>query len=639
MDRALFSPIKIGNLTVKNRVVLAPMDTELTAPDGGVTDRYVAFLRERAVGGAGLVLTEFSAVDEAQMMSSLGSYSGRLVAGLNRLVEAIEPFGSRIFLQLAHHGGQALTSMTGKRPVAPSEIDSPIYTHRPRALERDEVLALIGRFVEAAQRSQQAGFHGVEVHAAYDYLIGQFVSPHCNRRQDDFGRSFDGRMRFPGAVIEGIRRACGAEYPIGFKFSACEALPGGLTLEEGQRVATWAESQGVAYVHVAVTSSRVELTNLSTLYSTSAQHEEIGRTIRKTVKVPVILTACCRTPDEAERLLEAGMCDLVAVGRPFLADPHWARKAQARQLERPCILCNRCHQRIMTSREIRCTVNPSLGTDEGRPARLAPKAKQVVIVGAGPAGMSAALAAAERGHHVALFEQRDTVGGNLALAASHDFKQPVKELLAYFQERLGAAPIDVHLGTAFTADRLKEPPDVLVIAVGATPIVPQIPGIPAAHAAQATDRAILEASLSGPVVVAGAGLVGLETALHLARNGLSVSVIEKRDREAAFRGEATYIRDHLFARLEALGVSLLFEHELARVERDTILCRVGDGAKCKALPCRALVLALGSAPSRTLLEEVAPHARDVEVLAVGDCSQTGNLYTAIHDGHEMGSRI
>ncbi len=639
MDRALFSPITIGNLTLRNRVVLAPMDTELTAPDGGVTDRYVAFLRERARGGAGLILTEFSAVDEAQMMSSLGSYSGRLKAGLNRLVEAVEPFGSRMFLQLAHHGGQALTSMTGKRPVAPSEIDSPIYTHRPRALEHDEVLDLVRRFVDAAQRAQQAGFHGVEVHAAYNYLIGQFISPHCNRRQDDFGGSFDGRMRFPGAVIQGIRRVCGAEYPIGFKFSAYEELPDGLTLEEGRRVAAWAQSQGVAYVHVAVTSSRADLTNLSTLYSSSARHTEIGRAIRDTAQVPVILTACCRTPDEAEHLLVAGTCDLVAVGRPFLADPHWARKAQAGQLGRPCILCNRCHQRIMTSREIRCTVNPALGSDEGRPARPAPKARQVVIVGAGPAGMSAALAATERGHHVTLFEERSTVGGNLALAASHDFKRPVKELLTYFQERLSAAPIDVRLGTAFTANRLKKTPDVLVVAVGATPVVPKVPGIPAAHVVQATDTAVLEASLCDPVVVAGAGLVGLETALHLARGGRSVCVIEKRKDEDVFRNEATYIRDHLFARLETLGVALLFGHELAKVERDTILCQIADQATSRILPCRTLVLALGYAPSRALLEEVASYASQVEVLAVGDCSQTGNLYTAIHDGHEIGSRI
>lgn len=638
--RSLLSSIRIGQLEVTNRIVLAPMDTEFTAADGSVTDRYVAFLGERAAGGAGMILTEFSAVDAEQMMSSLGSYSGRLKAGLNRLVDAVAPWRSKLFLQLAHHGGQALVAMTGQRPVAPSEISCPLYTHVPRALSRDEILGLIEKFVEAGVRAKAAGFDGVEVHGAYDYLIGQFLSPHCNRRSDDFGGTFAGRTHFASAIIDGIRGRCGSEFPIGFKFSAYEDLPGGLSLEEGERIAQWAESRGVAYVHVAVTSSRVDLSNLSTLYSNSAEHEKIATRIRAKVHVPVIVTACSRTTDDAERLLTSGAADLVAVGRAFLADPAWGRSAVSGASPRPCILCNRCHQRIMNSRAIRCTVNPRLGEDEGTPSPPSCTPRDVTIVGCGPAGLAAAFAAAERGHRIRMFEKRDRVGGNLVFAAAHSFKHPMKELLMYYEAQLRRYPIDLRLQVdCSVGSLLAEPAAVIVVATGSRPLLPAIQGAEGAHIYQATHPSVLDAELPEEVVVVGAGLVGLETALHLAEHGRRVTVVEKLAQGDVLADEATYVRDHLMARLDECGVRLLFGQLLLGVAADHVTCLNPETGTRVDLRSDAVVLALGYVSDTTLYDDLRLRSPAAEVIAVGDCRQIGNLYSAIQNGHQIGCRI
>lgn len=636
----LLSPIRLGALDVANRIVLAPMDTEFTAADGSVTDLYTAFLRERAAGGAGMILTEFSAVDAEQMMSSLGCYSGRLKAGLNRLVDAVSPWGARIFLQIAHHGGQALQTLTGQRPVAPSEIASPLYTHLPRALTRDEVLQLIEKFVDAAARAQAAGFDGVEVHGAYDYLIGQFISPHCNHRADDFGGSFERRLQFPAAIIAGIRDRCGSDFPVGFKFSAVEDLPGGSDREEGVRIARWAESQGVVYVHVAVTASRVDLTNLSTLYSNADTHSAIGAQIREAIRVPVILTACSRTPEEAERVIADGKADLVAIGRSFLADPAWGTRAAAGTPPRPCILCNRCHQRIMRSRAIHCTVNPRLGEDEGTTTPLTRQAKSVTVVGGGPAGLAAAFAAVDRGHRVTVLEQGSRVGGNLVYAAAHSFKYPMGELLAYYEAKLEASDIDVRLlGTASPDGLMAQPSDVIILAIGARPMLPDVPGITGHQVLLPTDPKVLDAALPPRVVVVGAGLVGLETALHLAEHGKQVDVIDKLDEARLLADEATYVRAHLLTQLAAHGVGLHTGRKLVCIDQHRVRCESAATGEGEEFAADTVVLALGYVPKTELADELRQRSPKAMVISVGDCRRVGNLYTAIQQGHQVGSHL
>ncbi len=638
-DNPLLHPIHIGALELKNRIALAPMDTELTAPDGSVTDRYVAFLRERARGGAGLLFTEFSAIDQDQMMSSLGSYSGRLKAGLNRLVEAVEPYGSRVFLQLAHHGGQALTALTGRRPVAPSEIECPLYTHRPRALTEDEIETLIERFVDAAVRASEAGFHGVEVHGAYDYLIGQFTSPACNQRSDRFGGSFENRMRFAGSIIEGIRRRCGAAYPIGFKFNIYEELPRGLTLEDGIIIARWAEEQGVVYAHVAVTAARANLTHLSTLYSDNKELEAMTATIRKALHIPVIATACARRPEDARRLLDESTADIVAVGRGFLADPSWANKTGDTAALRPCILCNRCHQRIMTSRTIHCTVNPHLGEDEGKEVVRTSSSKTVVVVGAGPAGVSASLSAEARGHRVHLYEREQRIGGNLVAAAHHAFKGPMRELLFFYEREIARSKIELTLGAVPSTETiLTLSPDVIVVATGGRPFVPPIPGTNLDNVLSPTDQKVLDGQIPKEVIVAGAGLVGLETALHLSHAGCQVTVIDTITQEQVLSTEATYVKSHLLERLEETGTELRCGLRITGITRGGLTCSDRTGAE-RTLACEAIVLALGYVPADEMtqkLREAFPHTG---VIPIGDCRNVGNLYTAIQHGHQVGCTV
>jgi len=250
----LFEPIKLGSLTLKNHLALAPMDTELSGLHGEVTRDIIIYYTARAAGGVGLIITEFTAVDEIHRLTSPSMYSDRFIAGWSTLVEKLHSFGTGVILQIAHHGGRALERITGTKPVAPSAVASPIYPEVPRELTRDEIKDLIAKLVRAAERAKAAGFDGVEIHAGHGYLIGEFISPHTNRRTDEYGGSLENRLRFPVEILKRIRESLGSDFVVGFKFSAYEAVEGGIDVQQAVDIARYMEAQGVDYLHVSVLS-------------------------------------------------------------------------------------------------------------------------------------------------------------------------------------------------------------------------------------------------------------------------------------------------------------------------------------------------------------------------------------------------
>ena len=359
----LFSPIAVGPLEIANRVVLAPVDVGLHGPNGEVTERYIDFIVDRARGQTGLLITEFTTVTPEKRVITTSVWDDRFIPGLARMAEAVHDAGSPIFMQIAALGGKSYVE-----PFAPSAVDSPLYEQTPREMTVDEIKLMVERFIQGARRAKQAGFDGVEYHCAHSYLGGQFISPHTNRREDDYGGDFDGRMRFGAEVIAGIRQECGDDFPIGFKFSAHEHLHGGVNdhYDEGEndklhlRVAEFMEKAGVAYLHVATTSATlmrvkgfVECTHPSVppMYIKPNTLVDLAEEVKANgARVPVIATGGITDPADAEDIIASGRADMVALGRTLIADGHWARKARVGENIAPCIRCNFCHSFVVMDR-------------------------------------------------------------------------------------------------------------------------------------------------------------------------------------------------------------------------------------------------------------------------------------------------
>jgi len=641
----LFSPIQLGHLEVRNRIVMAPMDTELAAVDGSVTERLVDYYEERAKGGVGLIITEFTTVEPRYRMTSPGIYSERMLSGWNNLAETVQAYGTKIFLQLAHHGGRALRRFTGEQPIAPSAIKSPLYPEVPRELTKEEIQKLLEQFIQAARRAKLAGFDGVEVHGGHTYLIGQFLSPHTNRRTDEYGGDFAGRMRFVTELVQGIKEVCGEDFPIGFKFSAFEALEDGINLPLAREIAQYIEELGVVYLHVASTTYGLdgqELPDVSPIYSEHGVLIGLGAKIKEVVNIPVLAGGGINDPQLADAVLRQGKVDMVVIGRALIADPHWAIKAKKGLPIRPCIRCNICHTRIMNQREIRCTVNPKVTKERKYAPRKTTTPKRVLVVGAGPAGMEAALVASQRGHHVLLWEQAKEVGGTLRVAAKPSFKQDLRLLLDYYRAKLEASKVELRLGQEVSARAIVDAdPDVVILATGAQHSIPNIPGLSNANAITAVDL-LLQADhdqVSGQrFIVLGAGLVGCEVGWHLALLGKEVKLIDILPFDRLMADEHLTNRNALLSNLRKYGVQLLDSRTVEAVDQSIIRVRNADGAE-ETHEMDTLVIATGFEPRQQLKEELDKLSIRFDVHMVGDCVRPRRLFNAINEGHHAGLMV
>lgn len=645
----LFTPIRVGPLEVKNRVVLAPLDVGLHGPDGEVTDRYIDFLVDRARGETGLLITEFTSVWPEKRVITTSVWDDRFIPGLSRISEAVHDAGAPVFMQIAALGGKSYVE-----PFAPSAVESELYEQVPREMTVPEIENLVECFVRGAERAQRAGFDGVEYHCAHSYLGGQFISPHTNRRDDEYGGDFERRMRFSADVVAGIRRACGDDFPIGFKFSAHEHLHGGVNdrCDVGEsdgghlRVARYMEDIGVAYLHVATTSSTimkvkgfVECTHPSvpplyikpnTLVDLAAEVKDSG------VRVPVIATGGITDPDDAERIIAGGRADMVALGRTLIADGHWARKARLGENIAPCIRCNFCHTFVVMDRGgIQCTTNPVVGRENTVSFEKAARARRVVVVGAGPAGLEAGLRAREMGHEAVVFERRDSLGGEMISASIPEFKWDIRRLLNYYEAEVERTGLEVRLGVEVTVDTLREEgADAVVLATGGEAVVPDVPGIDGDCVATAIDALVRweELDIGERVMVLGAGLVGYETAWHAGSQGREVTMVSRRSED-----EVGNLEEHgtnlalLIKGTREAGVRVLAERELVAVDDGSAILKGADGRE-QAHPVDTLIVSRGYRPRRELERAIEEADLGCEVLMAGDCVEVRNFFDAINEG-------
>ncbi len=639
----LFTPGHIGNLEIKNRIIMLPMTMGYAEPDGSIGDRFIAYLTERAKGGAGMIIIPLTPMYAGSHMAP-GVFDDRYLPGIRRATEAIQTHGAKVACQLltSYH----MVSRDGvPELIGPSAVLNQMMRAIPRALTIEEIQELVKNYGQAAGRARKGGFDAVEFLVGAGYLLNRFLSPVTNQRDDQYGGSLENRMCIILEIVASIRRETGDDFPLGVRLNIDEQMPGGHTIEESKIVAQALEKAGVNFINTYTGWHESRIPTVGPMVPKGA-FAPLAAQIRGVVGIPVIATNRINDPETAERILANGQADFIGMGRALIADPYLPKKAKEGRIEEivPCLACGNCLSDIMVvykdphcGASAGCTVNPSTGKELLYVSTPTGKAKKVFVAGGGPAGLQSALTAAERGHRVTLFEKETELGGWMRIGCLPPHKEEIANFTRSLAVRARKAGVEIRLGSALNPRTVEtEQPDVLILAVGATPIVPNIPGIHAAHVVPAEDVLTGEKVVQGQVIIVGGGLVGCETAEFLltkTQGVTSVTVLEMLDRLAPT--VSTSYRPFFLGMLKMLGV---------RLETQTTVEEItGQGVKVirKGIPefieSNAVVLAAGLRVDPKTVEVYQGKAPEVYV--VGDCVRPRMIREAVEEGLTVGLKI
>lgn len=635
----LFSPIKVGNMELANRFVVPPMGFDLADEGGIVSQAAIDYWVARAKGGWGLLIFEFTAIDPLGKAGPrhFGIWNDEFVVGLKRLTDAVHKYGAKMAIQLGHAGRQTTKRIIGAEPVSASPVACPVARETPRQLSSEEVYELVEKFGDAAVRARDAGFDAVEIHGAHGYLIAQFMSAYSNKRIDEFGGSLHNRIRFPREIIHSVRRKLGPSFPVMFRVSGEEKVPGGRTIDETRVIARLLAEAGVDAIDVSVG------VNISGKYIIAPAALPPGfllsysDEIKKAVSVPVIGVGRINDPMLAEDAIETGKADLIAWGRSSLADPELPNKVAAGQLDDicPCIACLQGCARLLELHanprakiKVTCLVNPFCARETEMQIKPAAQSKKVTVVGGGPGGLEAAWVAAACGHGVTLYERQARLGGQYRIAAIPPFKQDIARALAYYTHRCGQYGVAVKTGTEATADKiLADKPDVVLLATGGEPLIPDIDGAKGRRVATAWD--ILEGKVQAGhnVLIAGGGMVGCEVADFLGEHLHTVTIVEVLPQVA--QGVPMYVREFLMERLGEYGVRVETETSVVRFLDDGAIVSK-DGKESRLEGFDTIVLAMGTKAVNPLRDQL--EGKVGELYVIGDALEPRQAIDAIEEG-------
>jgi 2,4-dienoyl-CoA reductase-like NADH-dependent reductase (Old Yellow Enzyme family)/thioredoxin reductase len=611
------------------------MGTNLGNPDGMVSEANLAYIKRRARGGAGLIITEISSVHPSgsAIANELGAYDDRFIPGLKKIADAVHVFGGKVALQLHHAGRESLYLLQQGKAIAPSAIPSLVFGLTPREITREEIQEIITAFGAAARRGMEAGFDAVEVHGAHGYLLTQFLSALSNKRDDEYGGSLSNRSRFMTEVLREVRKTVGPHFPISLRLSVEECIKDGYTVEDIRPVLPSLVEAGANILHASLGThgSPGGITSASPEYQPGFNVWR-AKKLKEAVGVPVIAVGRFTDPSLADEVIARGEADLVAFGRQYLADPDFLTKAREGRPEdiRKCIACNQgCIERLILGEgKIRCALNPETGQEIIYPQGPAGVRRSVWVVGAGPGGLTAAFEAARLGHKVTLFEKEEETGGQLRFASKAPFKDHYGVWASWLTAQVKKMGVVLQTGTEVTESMLSEGnPDAVILASGGKQVKPDIPGIDLPLVCNAWQVLGGAVPTGKHAVVIGGGLIGMETADYLCQKGTQITLVEVLKRSPVLK-----ITSHgymLHTRLKAAGCRLLFNTAIKKIEASSVTVLI-EGREQILFPVDQVIIAVGLEPRKELKEIL--QTRKIRHFIIGDALQPRRIIEATEEG-------
>ena len=638
----LFSPAKIHNVTLKNRILKAPQSSGMNNMDGTVSERAIRYYADQAAGGAGAIIVEYAYVDDIGSKSAhchLGINTDEDIPGLAWLAEVIKENGAVPAIQNEHCGRQ---KFLGTQPiVGPSAIPWPMLWDRvgvqavPQELTIPEIKEIVSKFGDAALRAKTAGFEIVEIHGAHGYLLTNFFSPTTNHRTDLYGGSLENRMRIYREIVQDVRKKVGPDFAVTIRLSGTDYEPDGFPIEDTIELAKVLEKDGIDAFHISGGDHHTMIHQVTPMALNVCHNAWAAEAVRKHVSVPVIASGSITLPEYAEKILKTGQGDFVGLGRPLWADPEWPKKAQAGHPEdiRPCIRCNEgCLERTFFQyKAVTCTVNPQISREGELKIKPAEVKRNIAVVGGGTAGMEAARVAALRGHQVTLFEEKKEFGGLLNEAAAPEFKADIRPFQAYQETQIKKLGIKVEHKRATAKDLKKY--DAVVCATGSKPILPNIPGKDKKIAMDAITAIDNLKKVGKNVVVVGGGLVGSETALDLAEQGHKVTLVEMLP--TIMNGVATTDFLAYSERIAKTNMKIMTNTRLEEIKDKGVVVYGPNGKE--ELKADTVILALGLKADDALYNELIEDGK--EAYLVGDAIKAGKIFDAIHTAYRVALKL